>query len=48
MLVFDYLKGFFFKSQNENEELKHKIEKLEKGENLNKMLKSNNSTNAFN
>ncbi|CDW77068.1 UNKNOWN [Stylonychia lemnae] len=47
MLVFDYLKGFFFKSQNENEELKHKIEKLEKGENLDKILKSNNTGNAF-
>ena len=27
MLVFDYLKGFFFKIQNENEELQHKLEK---------------------
>ena len=35
MLVFDYLKGFFFKLQNENEEHKHQMEKQEKEGNLN-------------
>lgn len=38
MLVFDYLKGFYFKVQNENEELKHSIVKLEKGDSLNQMF----------
>ena len=27
-LIFDYLKGFFFKVSNENEELKAKIDKM--------------------
>eukprot|EP00347_Sterkiella_histriomuscorum_P003572 403363774 len=47
MLIFDYLKGFFFKIQNENEELKHQIDKIEKGDQINHMLRGTSSGNPF-
>lgn len=47
MLLFDYLKGFFFKMQNENDSLKSTIEKGFKDSQMNDLFRISQENEAF-